>query len=198
MNERGFVTIFALCMILVVALVVKGIQQSDTSHNLEAADLQTEFDLQNAADGGIYEAAELVRSGKKDLPANNNGTSQKRKDNQRQLLTRTTTTARGKITVTVWGERLKIQSYTPNYSSESTRGYPVTAKGTVKYGYALLSVAQLDSNRMNGKIYRRAFAYVVDGHGKNALGKIVDAEVAPEDKDVVHFMELTSVKYRKK
>ena len=63
-NERGFVTIFALCLIIVVALVVRGIQESDANRNKEADILLAEFDLQNAADGGIYEAAEKVRVGK--------------------------------------------------------------------------------------------------------------------------------------
>ncbi|MBR2520511.1 MAG: hypothetical protein IKE46_12130 [Selenomonadaceae bacterium] len=185
MNERGFVTVFALCLILVIALIVKGIQESDTNHNYAAADFQTEFDLQNAADGGIYEAAELVRSGQRDLPANNVPVQSIRKNYQKELVNRSTKTERGTIRVTVWGERLKIQGYRRSYPS-----YKKNLQGTPKYGYVLFSVAQLDSARTNGKIYRRAFAYVVDGKGMNDLGRNVEEPVAPEDKDVVHFMEL--------
>ena len=161
MNERGFVTIFALCLILVIALVVKGIQESDTNHNYATADLKTEFYLQNAADGGIYEAAEKVRlateNGKELLPANN--VPPFRKNYQRELLTRSIKTDSGTITVTVWGERLRIQGYERLYPS-----YKAKAQGTVKYGYALFSLAELDGGR-SGKMYRRAFAYVVDGYG---------------------------------
>ena len=196
MNERGFVTVFALCLILVIALIVKGIQESDTNHNYASADFQTEFDLQNAADGGIYEAAEKVRvaaeNGEELLPANNVPTVQARRDCQKQLVNRSTKTERGTIRVTVWGERLKIQNYKRLYSSSAY--YTKKADGAPKYGYILLSVAQLDSDRMNGKIYRRAFAYVVDGKGRDDLAQPVEENVAPEDKDVLHFMELPSVK----
>lgn len=219
MNERGFVTVFALCLILVIALFVKGIQESDTNHNYEAADLQTEFDLQNAADGGIYEAAELVRSEQKNLPASNSTSPQTRRNNQMQLVNRPIKTKRGTITVTVWGERLKIQGYERLYPS-----YKKDSQGAVKYGYVLFSVAQLDSDRIGGKIYRRSFAYVVDGKGieyyyrldyDNNGYKAVEPKpeneitgdegeqavyheeldkflvvVKPKDKDVVHFMEL--------
>ncbi len=189
MNERGFVTVFALCLILVIALFVKGIQESDTNYNYEAADLQTEFDLQNAADGGIYEAAEKVRvaseNGNELLPASNVPTTQARKNNQKLLVTSSTKTARGTITVKVWGERLKIQGYKRLYPS-----YKKNSQGAFKYGYVLISVAQLDSDRIGGKIYRRSFAYVVDGKGMTNSGELINETVAPKDKDVVHFMEL--------
>ena len=185
MNERGFVTIFALCLILVIALVVKGIEESDTNHNYEAADLQTEFDLQNAANGGIYEAAELVRDNKGLLPANN--VPPFRKNYQKQLVKRSIKTERGTITVTVWGERLKIQAYKRKYPE-----YTKISQGDPKYGYVLLSVAQLDDKRIGGKIYRRAFAYVVDGYGMNSLGQTVNESAA--DKTVIHFMETPSGK----
>ena len=209
-GERGFVTVFALCFIVVVALVVKGIQETDANRNTEADLLLAEFDLQNAADGGIYEAAEIVRNGKKDLlPASNNADTTERKKNQIWLVTNRTfaTAHHGTIRVNVWGERLRIQenqrSYNPYKKVPVKDSY---GKVIVKYGYVLISVAQLDSPRF-GKMYRRAFAYVLDGYGKNSLDKPVipgeKAEVTPEyetvvvadeDKDVVHFMALPSRK----
>ena len=184
MNERGFVTIFALCLILVVALVVKGVQEFDTNRNYAAADFQTEFDLQSAADGGIYMAAELVRSGKKNLPVH--ASEGARRENQIPLVTNhTVKTLYGTIRVDVWGERLRIQDYERLYPS-----YKKSPRGDVKYGYALFSVAEIDSERF-GKMYRRAFAYVIDGYGVNHLNEIVEpTEADDEDKDVVHFMTL--------
>ena len=191
-NERGFVTVFALCLILVIALLVKGIQESDTNHNYEAADLQTEFDLQNAADGGIYEAAEKVRvateNGNELLPTEFAHTLS-RKNYQKQLVYRSIKTKRGTISVKVWGERLKIQDYKRLYPS-----YGKEEVGERKFGYVLFSVAQLDNKRTNGKIYRRAFAYVIDGKGITDSGKRINEPVAPEDKDVIHFMELPAGK----
>ncbi len=190
-GERGFVTVFALCFIVVVALVVKGIQETDANRNTEADLLLAEFDLQNAADGGIYEAAEIVRNGKKDLlPASNNADTTERKKNQIWLVTNRTfaTAHHGTIRVNVWGERLRIQDYERKYSPT----YKKVPVGTVKYGYVLISVAQLDSPRF-GKMYRRAFAYVLDGYGKNSLDQTVEPG---EDADpyTVHFMALPSRK----
>ncbi len=190
-GERGFVTVFALCFIVVVALVVKGIQETDANRNTEADMLSAEFDLQNAADGGIYEAAEIVRNGKKDLlPASNNADTTERKKNQIWLVTNRTfaTAHHGTIRVNVWGERLRIQDYERKYSPT----YKKVPVGTVKYGYVLISVAQLDSPRF-GKMYRRAFAYVLDGYGKNSLDQTVEPG---EDADpyTVHFMALPSRK----
>ena len=193
-NERGFVTIFALCLIIVVALVVRGIQESDANRNKEADILLAEFDLQNAADGGIYEAAEKVRVGKKDLlPASNFPPG--RKENQRQLVTRSVKSLHGTITVKVWGERLRIQRYWREYNP-TYKKVPAELdsknKVIVHYGYVLFSVAQLDNPRF-GKLYRRAVAYVVDGYGKNSNGEIVEST---EDADpyTVHFVALPSRK----
>ena len=157
MTERGFVTVFALSLILVVALVVKGIQESDTNHNYAATDLQAQFDLQNAADGGIYDAAEIVRNNKEILSASNSEGG--RKNNQKLLVTNFVDSLHGRIRVDVWGERLRIQHYERLYPSHKK-----SVRGGVEYGYALISVAELDSPRF-GKMYRRAFAYVVDGYG---------------------------------
>lgn len=186
MTERGFVTVFALCLILVFALIVKGIQESETNHNYEAADFQAQFDLQSAADGGIYEAAEKVRSGQKELLPNNFEAA--RNDYQVLLVSRTVKISNRQIRVDVWGERLQIQHYERLYPS-----YKKSARGGVEYGYALISVAELDSPRF-GKVYRRAFAYVIDGKGcvTGLEGEIVPDEqpVAAKDKDVVHFMTM--------
>lgn len=182
MTERGFVTVFALCLIIVVALVVKGIQESDTNHNYAAADMQAQFDLQSAADGGIYEAAEKVRSGQKELLPNNFAND--RTPFQIQLVEkRYVDSLHGRIRVDVWGERLRIQHYEREYSP-----YKKSACGDVEYGYALISVAELDSPRF-GKVYRRAFAYVVDGYGKNTSNEIVD-QTENADEYTVHFMTL--------
>lgn len=192
MNERGFVTVFALCLILVITLIVKGIQEAETNHNYETTILQAEFDLQNAADGGIYEAAELVRSGQKSLPANN--VPHYRKQNQPKLLTTSRKTLHGTISVNVWGERIKIRDckrqYTP-YKSVPIKGN--NNKEIIHYGYMLFSVAQLDNERF-GKMYRRAFAYVVDGYGTEHYYRLDyshngDKAVEPKPEDMIDGTE---------
>ena len=64
MNEKGFATIFGLCLILAIALVVKGIQESEMNHAYETSDFQTEFELQNLADSGIYRAVDEIKKKK--------------------------------------------------------------------------------------------------------------------------------------
>ena len=55
MRQKGFATIFGLCMILAIALCVKSIQEAEMNHARETTNFQTELELQSAADGGIYE-----------------------------------------------------------------------------------------------------------------------------------------------
>ena len=165
MRQKGFATIFGLCMILAVALCVKGIQESEMNHAYETADFQAEFELQNVADGGIYEAAELIRLGQKKLPANPSPYEYNRKY-QRQLINKTINYFNAdrqskSIKLRVWGERLtgtyqQFQSYQKNYPTGRT------AIDAPKSGYILLSVATVSNSRMTGEIYRRAFAYVLD------------------------------------
>ena len=65
MREKGFATILSLCLILVIALIVKGIQAAETNHAFETANFQTEIELQNAAESSIIAAVEEVKLAKK-------------------------------------------------------------------------------------------------------------------------------------
>ena len=58
MTEKGFATILGLCLILVIALIVKGIQEAEMNHAYETTDFQAEFDLQNAADSALVETVD--------------------------------------------------------------------------------------------------------------------------------------------
>ena len=62
MKQKGFVTIFGLCLMLIVALIVKGIQESEANHAREVLNFEMEQALQNAAESGIVEASELVKN----------------------------------------------------------------------------------------------------------------------------------------
>ena len=161
MRQKGFATIFGLCMILAIALCVKGIQEAEMNHANGTTDFQTEIELQNVADSGIHEAAEIVRLNKNKLPANPWAISpNQRKDYQKKLIDRTSPDKNFKLEV--WGERLKgdrqaFQSYQKNYPTGRT------PKGSRKSGYILFSVASTSNAGLTGKIYRRACAYVLDG-----------------------------------
>lgn len=180
MRQKGFATIFGLCMILAIALCVKSIQEDEMNHARETTNFQTELELQSAADGGIYEAAEIVRLDKSKLPANPWAINpDQRKEYQKKLIDRNVNYS-GKnrrlknFKLEVWGERLKgdrqaFQSYQKKYPTGKT------AKGSRKSGYILFSVASTSNATVTGKIYRRAFAYVLD-----------------DDETTIHFMDVPS------
>ncbi|MBQ3725856.1 MAG: hypothetical protein IJR52_06250 [Selenomonadaceae bacterium] len=175
MSQKGFATFFGLILILAVALCAKSIQESETNYSYAAADYQAEFELQNAAVGGIYEAAEKIRdakekSGTELLPLNYIPTRNNRPNYQIELVNRTTNYSDEKhrlkkIHVTVWGERLdgdqKFRTYNVKYSPRKLVSLKENGKEVLKSGYILFSVAESSNGRMDGKIYRSAFAYVL-------------------------------------
>ena len=184
MTEKGFATIFGLCLILVIALVVKGIQESEMNHAYETTDFQTEFELKNAADSGIYEAAESIYSRVKNNekwedilpPARTYHLSNSRKAGQKNLIPLKKIFTDKNIEVEVWGERLVMKHFKeiyPSYGQEDLNDNDEVC--------VLLSKAELQSARMDGKIYCRAFAYI----SFNEDGTI--------DK-TIHFMALPSSK----
>ena len=175
-SEKGFATVLALCLILVIALVVKGIQESEMNHAREATDFQIEFELQNAADGGIYEAAEIVRVAKE------NGETLLSFDESYQLVSRTKNISSGTIQLTVMGKLTSIQPYKMDYSPNKKTAIKTDldddgyADDEIFYdGYALLSAATFTEKETGVKKFRRAFAYVRD-----------------DDETTIHFLETFS------
>lgn len=170
MAEKGFATIFGLCLILVIALVVKGIQESEMNHAYETANFQAEIELQNAADSALVEVADKVLSGAETLPVKQMPYRQ-RSYYQREFMVDKTSEKLGDITVSVWGEEITVQPYRINYSTKKA----TRIKNADVKGYVFFSKAQATSG--GRQIYRRAFAYVEDGD------------------DTIHFMDLPSSEY---
>ena len=175
MNERGFFTLTGLCILLVVVLFVRSAAESETNYSYEVADFQTEYELQNIADGALVEAIEKVRAGDVILKENE-GVPNK----DRQYLIAVTAPKKssrlGNVTVKVWGEYGKIYTATRKYKSggKIEDVYEKDDKGrmTERKGKIFMSVAQCDYDRMGGKIYRRSLAYVED-----------------DDEDTIHFLK---------
>ena len=166
MRQKGFATIFGLCLILVVALTVKGIQEAETNHAYETMDFQVEFELKNAAVSGIYEAAEKVRvekinTGNELLPPSGSPFPEDRKDYQYKLINRTVKSPRfGNIKVEVWGERLVgAQGFRTCKRLYNSSNLKLIKKD--QEGYILFSVAQIKSEHVSGNIHCSAFAYVL-------------------------------------
>ena len=60
MNERGFFTIAALGLLLIVALSIKIIQSSEMNNAVIATNFVIEAELQNAADSALNVAIEKI------------------------------------------------------------------------------------------------------------------------------------------
>ena len=172
MRQKGFATILSLCLILVIALIVKGIQESETNHAREVLNFETEQALQSAAESGIFEAAEKIRIAdenfdktsdyylpyikgkptiKKTLPVD----GKKFHHGEQEI----------SINVEVWGERGEI------YFCPEDKNY--VYEGESKVGVYLMSRATIEEGFFGEKIYRRAYAYFLD-----------------EDNTKINFMEL--------
>lgn len=169
MSQKGFATFFGLILVLAVALCAKSIQESEMNYSYAAADYQMEFELQNAAISGIYIAAENLNDDSQPEPLS---WTIEYSDEKHRLK---------KIHVTVWGERLdgddrKIIRYKVTQYSPTKQLTEIDRKS----GYILFSVAESSNERMDGKIYRSAFAYVL-------LEK--QADETYKDEPTIYFME---------
>ena len=170
MRQKGFATIFGLCLILVIALIVKGIQESETNHAYETANFQAEVELQNAADSALVEVADSVLSGAETLPVKPEYANRQRSYYQREFTVDKISETLGDITVSVWGEEATLMPYKVNHSTKIAR-----RSAADKPVYIFFSMAQ--ANHGGRKLYRRAFAYV------------------DKDSGMIHFMDLQSSEY---
>ena len=157
MNQKGFATVLGLCLLLVVALIVKGIAEAETNHAREVSNFELEQALQNAAYSGIVEAAEYVRLTPEFLPYGENKETVKKK-----IPVANKTFKHGeqtiKIIVEVWGERGKIYLCPVERTSEIVRE-DIDLLGA---GVYLMSRATIEDSIFGEDIYRRAYAYVLD------------------------------------
>ena len=176
MKQKGFATIFGLCLILIIALIVKGIQEAEANHAREVSNFQPEQALQNAAYSGIIEAAEFVRQNpdhllyeeeqitiKKSVPVSN-----KTFKNGEQSVS---------INVEVWGERGKIYFYKKKMSNGKVK---CTKIKEPQVGVYFMCRASIDNGFWGEKIFRRAYAYVLSEEQDGSF----------LDDTTIYFMEL--------
>ncbi len=169
MNQKGFATIFGLVMILVIALIVKGIQEAEANHAREVFNFQMEQRLQHAAESSLIEAAEKVRLNPELLPYSKAQASDKKviisttknfKINDRSI----------EIEIEVRGERGKIYHYGINNLGNTYLVYfPIydadgnkTGEQNYRDGVYLMSRAALKSDFTGENIYRRAYGYFLE------------------------------------
>ena len=156
MNERGFFTILGLCLLTVAAIFIKGIPEFETNYSRGITSFQIEHKLQNLAESYLIENIDFAET----LLLKHNLGNVDGLEN---------------VTVEIYGKRGNIQFYrrvyrkNENYKDEAIKndeGENLSEDGTI-----ILSVASCNSPFISGKIYRRAFAYILD-----------------DDRGTVHFM----------
>lgn len=146
MNERGFFTIVGLCLLIVAAIFIKGILEFETNYSRGITNFQAEHELQNAAESALIEATEnlpeLAENEVYNFPTKNL-TSQKFKN----------------VTVERHAKNINLKTFirtynsANNYTDNAADEYPRNAT-------VIISVASCDSPFVDGKMYRRAFAYI--------------------------------------
>lgn len=173
MNQKGFATVLGLCLIMALALCVKGIQESEMNQSYATTDFQTEIALQNAAESGIYAAADKIRQ---ELAANKSYLLSKELNshyNHIPVFSTTQKTSSGDISVAVWAERIFIFPYEVNYAVRVNGKYRANKINDGKEledrkVYTLSSDAEVYSEHIGRNLYRHAFAYVeLDADGNS-------------------------------
>ena len=184
MNEKGFFTLIGICFLLIAAILVKGVQESERNYSYVTRDFQDEVELQNVADSALLEAVEMIKSNEVELIESTKNFSNRR-ENQHKIIDKTVNGANvqvfyeyGKYTeqdyinsehVTLekgniyFGER----QYTSDGKYNDKFFKDADNKDLTKKGVILISVASRKSENeiMNDKkIYRRALGYfLTDG-----------------------------------
>lgn len=185
-SERGFFTLIGICILLIAAIFVKGIQESELNYAYIARDFKTEMELQNAADSALIEAVHLIRNNtvilQEALPFTFHDS------NQHRILEKNFED----IKVEVWYEYGKdsgggkFHFMERNYSQEKD----VEVGEQNKRGVILISVASRASDIMSGKVFARAIGYIFTDGDEN----ILDKEGKP--KNYVHFMNSLSSDFK--
>ena len=140
MNERGFFTIIGLCLLLVAAIFIKGVQEFETNYSYGVTIYQAEHELQNAAESALVTAVETGSTATQTFTSEKFGT----------------------ITVEIQSDtELNIKKFIRKYLS--SENYTDNSAGKKPQSVTvILSAASCKSPLVDRKIYRRAFAYILN------------------------------------
>lgn len=145
MNERGFFTIIGLCLLIIVAVSIKGVNEFEVNYSRGVTNFQIEHHLQNLAESFLADEFENILANEIYSTSKNFGDYNGLKNCAVQLHAQ--------------NMNLKnfIRTYTSgnNYIDTETEDFEENAK-------IIISVASCDSPFIVGKIYRRALAYTLE------------------------------------
>ena len=195
MNEKGFFTLIGLCFLLVAALLVRGVQESEKNYSNITTDFHTEVDLQNVADSALIEAVDLI---KRNQEAIANGEQipeilpKPSSVSEEQTAQKITITGNYDADVEVYARYawypvdkrgdifFNERKYTQDGYNDENFKKDDNNKELTNIGIALISVAsrEIDGN----KFYRRAIGYFLTDGDENNLDK------AKKPKEYIYFM----------
>ena len=165
MNQKGFFTLIGICFLLIAAILVKGVQESEKNYSYVTTDFKAEVELQNIADSALIEAVNMIKNNEIELKESKPPYSiSSRKENQYPIIEKTV----DGVNVQVFYEYGKIgdagniyrmrRNYKANDVEEDVQ------VGEPQKGVILISVASRDNDILDKKIYRRSLGYfLTDG-----------------------------------
>ena len=163
MNQKGFFTLIGIGFLLIAAILVKGVQESERNYSYITTYFKAEVDLQNIADSTLIEAGNMIKNKEIELKESEL-IFFNRKVNQHQIIDKTVDGVNvqvfyeyGKI-----GDEGNIYRMRRNYeANDVAEDVPV---GKSKKGVILISVASRHSDILGKTIYRRSLGYfLTDG-----------------------------------
>ena len=143
MNERGFFTIIGLCLLIIAAVSIKGVNEFETNYSRGVKNFQIEHKLQNLAESFLAEEIENILADENYSTSKSFGEYDGLKNCDVQL----------KAKNTYLKNFIRVYSSGSNYKD-------IDAGETPKNAIVILSVASCDSPFIDGKMYRRALAYI--------------------------------------
>lgn len=148
MNERGFFTIIGLCLLVIAAISIKGVQEFETNYSSGITIFQTEHKLQNLAESCLAEETEKIL----EINSGEIYSNYKRLGNYNGL---------ENCAVEIRAQSLYLRKYIRTYSSGSNHTDKV--KGEKPYNAkVIICVASCNNPFIAGKMYRRALAYILE------------------------------------
>ena len=165
MNERGFFTIIGLCLLLVAAIFIKGVNEFEANYSRGILNFQIEHELQNAADSALIDASKKIPAAEDfvqfNIPVSTPSVSDRLKN----------------FNVKVYGERSKM--VTQKFSRATNKINPKEPNfDAAKRVTVIISVASCDSPFIEGKMYRQASAYIFDD----------DENTEEDEAAIIHFL----------
>lgn len=178
MNERGFFTLIGLCFLIVVAILVRGVQESEGNYYSVTDDFIQADELQNIADSALIEAVDLIKKNREDIAAGLDVVELVPKppkiynvprDRKQHPISLNQSYNADVIVYAEYGIDVMNgdigniwfmkRTHTGSGYSDGNFLKDTDGKYIQKKGIILISVASRDSDKIDSKIYRRAIAY---------------------------------------